>query len=318
MQVRAVIAEEVNRMGLTTLELPAPQAGEVVVMALATGISPGTELRCLAGKQPGLTEFPFIPGYAFVGIRTDTGERVLTSGTSRSPIKTSWGAHMSAIIKPTSDLIPIPESVDTFDASIIRLAGIAYRGYRLAKAQPHETVVILGLGAIGQMSARLFRLSGARVIAVDPVAERRAVAAISGVETLSPEEAGVALANSADVVVDATGSLKGLTFAVELARTHPWGNEEAKSPRIVIQGSYPEEFSTNYQQAFLKELTFHLPRDVGRADLVAVLNLLDRKAISVKELITGVIQPEEADYAYAQLRTNLSAVTYVFDWSRPS
>ena len=44
--------------------------------------------------------------------------------------------------------------------------------------------IVLGLGPIGQMSARIGRYLGYRVIAVDPVAERRAMAQRHGIETL--------------------------------------------------------------------------------------------------------------------------------------
>jgi threonine dehydrogenase-like Zn-dependent dehydrogenase len=55
---------------------------------------------------------------------------------------------------------------------MICLAAIAYRGVRLAQPRLHETVAVIGLGPIGQCSARLFAATGARVVALDRIPER--------------------------------------------------------------------------------------------------------------------------------------------------
>jgi NADPH:quinone reductase-like Zn-dependent oxidoreductase len=48
---------------LEQIEIPEPGVGEVLLEVEYTLISPGTELRCRAGKQDGAV-FPFIPGYS--------------------------------------------------------------------------------------------------------------------------------------------------------------------------------------------------------------------------------------------------------------
>jgi len=52
-------------------------------------------------------------------------------------------------------------------AAATKLAAIAYRGVRLARPKPHETVAVIGLGAIGLLAAQLHAQSGARVVAAD-------------------------------------------------------------------------------------------------------------------------------------------------------
>ena len=61
----------------------------------------------------------------------------------------------------------------------------SWQAARYADVEPGDTVVVVGLGPIGQMSARVARHLGAdRVIAVDNVPERLAMAARHDIETI--------------------------------------------------------------------------------------------------------------------------------------
>ncbi len=75
------------------------------------------------------------------------------------------------------------------------------------------SVTVLGLGPIGQMSARIARHRGARVIAVEPVAERREMAGRHDIEVLdlnAADDVGEAIreqtgGRGTDSVIDAVG-----------------------------------------------------------------------------------------------------------------
>lgn len=60
----------------------------------------------------------------------------------------------------------------------------AWQAVQYANVPEGGTLAVLGLGPIGQMSARIGAHLGYRVVAVDPVAERRAMAARHGIEVL--------------------------------------------------------------------------------------------------------------------------------------
>jgi threonine dehydrogenase-like Zn-dependent dehydrogenase len=61
----------------------------------------------------------------------------------------------------------------------------SWQAARYADIQPGDTVLVIGLGPIGQMSARIARHLGAeRVIAVDEVPERLAMAQRNGIEVI--------------------------------------------------------------------------------------------------------------------------------------
>jgi threonine dehydrogenase-like Zn-dependent dehydrogenase len=89
----------------------------------------------------------------------------------------------------------------------------AWQAVEYADIPEGGSVGVLGLGPIGQMCARIARHRGARVIAVDLVPERLALAERHGIETLSIEESDDVVAEAReltegrgpDAVIDAVG-----------------------------------------------------------------------------------------------------------------
>ncbi|MRG60649.1 alcohol dehydrogenase catalytic domain-containing protein [Agromyces sp. CFH 90414] len=89
----------------------------------------------------------------------------------------------------------------------------AWQAVKYAGVEPGGTIGILGLGPVGQLSARAARLLGLRVLAVDPVVERRLMAERHGAEVHGLDDAAEALewfrrgteGRGPDAVVDAVG-----------------------------------------------------------------------------------------------------------------
>ncbi|GAA4264935.1 alcohol dehydrogenase catalytic domain-containing protein [Frondihabitans peucedani] len=87
----------------------------------------------------------------------------------------------------------------------------AWQGVEYAEVPDGGTLLVLGLGPVGQFAARIGKHKGYRVIAVDPVPERRALAEKYGVETLDLDKGlsdtvlGMTDGRGPDSVVDAVG-----------------------------------------------------------------------------------------------------------------
>ena len=110
----------VNRTDIAEFEQRRPNHDEVLIKVEFSCISPGTELRCLAGKEPNAGSFPFIPGYAATGVVIESGSlcgikpgcRVACNGTRYAgPLKWSWGGHCEYAVCSEKEILVIPDNV---------------------------------------------------------------------------------------------------------------------------------------------------------------------------------------------------------------
>lgn len=329
MKARAVVHTGPFQVEVQDFELREPSSEEVIVQARYTCISPGTELRCLAGKQPESVPFPYIPGYAMVGAVLTAGSRsgrregelVYLNGTSHSGhLGLQWGGHASHAVARGADCIPVPEGVDLKEASLAHLIAIAINGVWVARPEAGNTVLAVGLGVLGQLCVRLYLAAGCRVVAADRVRERVELATKVGAEGIVIEQClcdrlQQALPDGADIIVDATGSPAVLAEAIKLARDLPWGDPPQSGAKYVVQGSYPDAFCVPYQTAFRKELTFLLPRDCRPSQRREALEMLAHGKLRVDDLISTVAKPEDAPRIYDALRDPAGGLlTAVFEW----
>ena len=94
------------------------------------------------------------------------------------------------------------------------------------------TLAVLGLGPVGQFAARIGKHLGHRVIAVEPVAERRALAEKYGVETLDLTD------DVAARIVEMTDG-RGADGVVDAVGTEAEGNKAAAAAQAIV-GKLPD------------------------------------------------------------------------------
>jgi threonine dehydrogenase-like Zn-dependent dehydrogenase len=123
------------------------------------------------------------------------------------------GGQAELLRVPLADYNTIPVGADLPDDRYLFLSDIlptAWQGVQYAAAPAGGTLVVLGLGPVGQFVSRIGVYQGLRVIGVDPVPERRELAARFGVEAWESEEGRAQVLEAtdgrgADAVVDAVG-----------------------------------------------------------------------------------------------------------------
>ena len=87
----------------------------------------------------------------------------------------------------------------------------AWQGVRYADVPPAGTLAVLGLGPVGQLVARIAKHEGVRVLAIEPVVERRLMAERYGAEVFDLTDDAIDAIRDAtdgrgpDAVVDAVG-----------------------------------------------------------------------------------------------------------------
>jgi threonine dehydrogenase-like Zn-dependent dehydrogenase len=139
---------------------------------------------------------------------------------------------------PQAQYGPIRIPADGSDERYLYLSDIlptAWQGVQYADLPPDGTLVVVGLGPVGQLATRVARHLGAgRVIGVDLVPERLAMAAAHGVETL---DAGT-VDDVADAVLTMTGG-RGADSAIDAVGMEAHGNPVAKAV-IGVASSLPK------------------------------------------------------------------------------
>jgi threonine dehydrogenase-like Zn-dependent dehydrogenase len=119
----------------------------------------------------------------------------------------------------------------------------------------------------------------------------------------------------ADIVVDASGSAPLIRSSMEAAADLAWDDSDAVGSKLVIQGSYPGDFSLSYQDAFRKELNVLIPRDVTPREISSAIEIIAENKCPVVDLVTWCGDPKHAALAYNLLKSDRSHMTAAFDWT---
>lgn len=210
-----------GRGELRPVDLPTPGPGQVLVQALYSGVSRGTEALVAAGRVPasqraamrapfqeGEFPFPVKYGYASVG-RVAAGPDDLLG----LPVF-CLHPHQGAYVVPRDAVHPLPQGLPPGRAVLAANAETALNVVWDAGAAPGERAHVIGGGTIGCLVAWLLgRLPGAEVTLADTDPARAPVAEALGVAFAPPEE----LRPDADLVVHASGNPDGLRRALAVA-----------------------------------------------------------------------------------------------------
>lgn len=165
---------------------------DVAVETVLTLISTGTEMTGYTGDFPKTSvwakyvKYPFRPGYSSVAKVIEVGERA--KGFSCGDLVFSWAPHSTHAMVGANRATKIPKGITPAQAVFGTLGQIALNGVRLGEVVLGDSVIVAGVGPVGQLSLQCARLSGAcPLVALD----------------LSPQRLEIALSHGADAVIDA-------------------------------------------------------------------------------------------------------------------
>jgi len=203
-------------------------------------------------------------GYSACGIVTAVGSRApeFQPGQLVACAGAGYANHAQVNYVPRLLAVPVPASVAPEAAAYATLGAIALQGIRNAEARVGETVVVIGLGLIGQLACQVLAASGCRVIGLDTTPARVEMAKANGAELALASGAGdvegqvqqLTRGRGADAVLiaAATASNAPVELAARVARDRA---------RVVMIGVTGMEIPrTPY---YRKELTFIVSRSYG-------------------------------------------------------
>lgn len=204
---------------LRTVEVPAPEAGDVRVRALFSGVSRGTESLVFHGRVPasehermrgphqeGSFEFPIKYGYCLVG--------EVTEGVGVGRTVFCLHPHQSWVRVAADAVTELPAALPPGRAVLAANMETALNAVWDGGVGPGDRVVVVGGGVVGCLVAYLCgRIPGTRVQLVDIDGRRRALAAALGVEFADPSASW----SGVDVAFHASATGAGLQTAVDAA-----------------------------------------------------------------------------------------------------
>jgi polar amino acid transport system substrate-binding protein len=108
-------------------------------------------------------------GYSAAGIISTVGEGVsdLRVGDPVACAGVGYASHAEVLSVPRNLCVRLPETVSFDHAAFATVGAIALQGLRLAEPTLGESIVVIGLGLIGQLAVQLLRANGCRVFGID-------------------------------------------------------------------------------------------------------------------------------------------------------
>ncbi len=146
-------------------------------------------LKFTAGAVQDISDSWFPAGYSAAGVIVAPGSN---AGSFRPGDRVACGGagsanHAEYDSVPINLMARIPDGVTYRQAAFTTVGAIALQGVRRAEVSLGETVVVVGLGLIGQITAQLLDAAGCKVIGSDLVSSRRKLAAqLAGALTIDP------------------------------------------------------------------------------------------------------------------------------------
>ena len=203
---------------------------------------------------------PLPLGYCNVGKVIAVGEGVTDFVTGDRVA--SNGPHAEYVCVPKNLCAHVPDSVTDEEAAFTVVGSIGLQGIRLCNPELGETIVVVGLGLIGLITAELLIASGCRVIGIDLDAGKVALAKKKGVLAINPatgvDVVKFVLENTDNIGADGvliTASAKSDDLISQAARM------SRKRGRIILVGVIGLNISR--AEFYEKELTFQVSCSYG-------------------------------------------------------
>jgi predicted dehydrogenase/threonine dehydrogenase-like Zn-dependent dehydrogenase len=236
----------------------------------------------------------------------------------------SNGNHAEYVSVPKNLVAKIPDNVSDEEAAFTVIGAIGLQGIRLANPTFGETVVVVGLGLIGLITAQLLKANGCQVIGFDYDSAKVSLARTFGIDAVNPGEGTdqVAYVNNATGSVGAdaviiTASNKSNEIISQSAKM------SRKRGRIILVGVIGLDISR--ADFFEKELTFQVSCSYGpgrydesyeqkghdyplgyvrwteKRNFEAILQAISTKSIIVEPLITERVPLDNYNQIYGDM-----------------
>jgi len=319
MRFRRVVFKGPKRVEIEEAELPEPSPNQILIRTRVTLISTGTELTMLSGEYPkgsvwnNITKYPVTPGYSNCGVVEKVGEdiRKFKVGDRVSCI----APHAEYAVIREDQAVKVPDGISDEEAAFGTLSAIVMNSVRLANIKLGESVIIVGVGLLGQLACQFSRLCGGfPVVAVDLSRRRLEIAKrLGAVVTIRAGEEDVeqrimelTKGRGADVVFEVTGNPEIIPWELSLVKRQ--GRLILlSSPRGVTKLDFHDLVNWPSRTIVGTHISSHPAHETPynpwtmERNIQLFFELLSAGLVNVKDLITDRYRWTEAKQAYQRL-----------------
>lgn len=268
---------------------------------------------------------PITLGYSCAGEVVTVGDKTsgYKPGDHVACIGEKYAAHAELNLVPDQLAVQIPAGVTDEEAAFCGVGAIALNAVGISQAAAGETVVVIGLGLIGQIVVQILKARGCKVVGVEIDRSKLELAKKYGADVIidpliDDAEAMVRAATAgagADAVIIAAASRNNLPIDVA-------GRISRDKGRVILVGAMP--IMLPRKEYYEKELIFMVARGFGadlyfkperdrrypfaytavtsRENVASFLALVADKKVHLRELVTHVFPLDNAPAAYDMIR----------------
>ncbi len=266
---------------------------------------------------------PLPLGYCNVGRVVEVGRGV--TELSVGDRVASNGNHAEYVCIPKNLVTKIPNNVTDEEAAFTVIGSIALQGIRNLKPELGETIVVVGLGLIGQIAAMLLKANGCRVIGIEFDQQKVDLATKHGIIGINPSNGS----DPVKFVSDITGNIGADGVLITASSKsddiiHQACEMSRKRGRIVLVGVVG--MNMRRDDFYKKELSFQVSCSYGagrydeeyegkghdypvayarwteKRNFEAVLHAISTGGLDVKPLITETVKLADYRDIYGDMR----------------
>lgn len=335
MKTKQIIFTKPYVAELLEVEYEKPGKNEVSVELEYSAISAGTEKANFIGirnrtdaAEDAEAIFPRTCGYTAAGIVKEVGSEVKDIAVG-DRVVVYWGKHKKNITISRENVVKIPDGISTKEASMALIPTFPLAAIRKTRLEIGESAMVMGLGILGIFAVQQLRVAGAYpIIAVDPVKERRELAlrlgadyALDPTEECFVETAKLLSGGGVNVCIEVTGLGIGLVQALDCMQ---------KMGRVALLGcTRSSKFEIDYYgKVHGRGITLIGAHTRARPelesapglwthedDMKAIFRLVEGKRLSLKDIISEIHSPTEAQTVYSRLANEKNfPIGVLFDW----
>ena len=319
---------------LLEIDFPDPSnlaPDQVYLKTICTLISPGTEFACINGSVS-QNQFPMTLGYSAVATVMAVGANV-TKFAVGDRCLCYHSAHRNYQLMPEHKLVKIVhDSLPSEEAVYCVVGCMGFQGVRRCRPEFGESLMVMGLGLLGQFAVQTAHLSGCfPVIALDYNEKRRQIALESGADyafspgdpELEEKVRTITDGKGADSVIEVTGNpqavVQGLKLTARFGRVSLVGCSRTPTenidfynlvhrPGISIIGAHNQARPMDDRRPGVWTMT---------EDMALLLKYMDAGRLQCKSLHTMTADPADAPGIYDRVyNRDPDLLGVVFDWTK--